>query len=210
MSGTVLNSVVTAGLACWMKPGMEMASSGSKDRQMKYCSQCAAPLAYRTPQGDDRPRHICDRCNTVHYQNPKVVVGCIPVWENKILLCRRAIEPGLGKWTLPAGYLENGETAEQGAVRETVEEAGAAVQIIQPYALYSLTFADHIYFMFYARMLNPHFNPGEESISVKLFNEAEIPWEGLAFKVVKEILKQFLRERSQNKLSLQVGEIARR
>ena len=177
---------------------------------MKYCSQCGALLAYRVPRGDDRPRHICDRCSTVHYQNPKVVVGCIPVWEEQILLCRRAIEPGLGKWTLPAGYLENGETAEQGAVRETSEEAGVAVEIIKPYALYSLTFADHIYFMFYARMLNPRFSPGEESLSVKLYSEAEIPWEELAFKVVKEILKQFFKERTRDKLTLQIGEIPQR
>ena len=137
-------------------------------------------------------------------------MGCIPVWEEEILLCRRAIEPGLGKWTLPAGYLENGETAEQGAVRETFEEASVAVEIIQPYALFSLTFADHIYLMFYARMLDAQFSPGEESLSVELFSEAEIPWEGLAFKVVKEILKRFFRDRSRNNLMFQVGEIARR
>lgn len=177
---------------------------------MKYCSQCGGPLAYRTPPGDDRPRHICEKCHTVHYQNPKVVVGCIPVWEEKILLCRRAIEPGLGKWTLPAGYLESGETADQGAVRETFEEAGAAVEIVQPYALFSLTFADHIYFIFYARMLDSHFHPGEESLSVKLFSEAEVPWDELAFKVVKEILRHFFRDLSKNKLAFHVGEITRR
>ena len=177
---------------------------------MKYCSQCGASLVYRIPVGDDRPRYICDKCKTIHYQNPKVVVGCIPVWEEKILLCRRAIEPGLGKWTLPAGYLENGETAEQGAVRETFEEAGVAVEIVQPYALYSLTFADHIYFIFYARMQDTHFSPGEESLSTKLFREDEIPWGDMAFKVIKEILKQFFGDRSQNRLLLQVGEIAQR
>lgn len=177
---------------------------------MKFCSQCGASLVYGIPPGDDRPRHICGQCNTIHYQNPKVVVGCIPVWEEKILLCRRAIEPGLGKWTLPAGYLESGETAEQGAARETLEEAGVAVEIVQPYALFSLTFADHIYFMFHARMPSPHFTPGEESLSVKLFREAEIPWEELAFKVIKEVLSQFLRERASNKLTFQIGEIAHR
>jgi ADP-ribose pyrophosphatase YjhB (NUDIX family) len=189
---------------------VEIALSGAGKGKMKYCSHCGASLSYRIPPGDDRPRHICDRCSTVHYQNPKVVVGCIPVWEDEILLCRRAIEPGLGKWTLPAGYLENGETAEQGAVRETFEEAGVAVEIIQPYALFSLTFADHIYFMFYARMLSPHFSPGGESLSVNLFSESEIPWEGLAFNVVKEILKQFFRDWSRNKLTLQIGEIGQR
>jgi ADP-ribose pyrophosphatase YjhB (NUDIX family) len=154
---------------------------------------------------------MCDDCGTVHYENPKVVVGCIPVWKDKVLLCRRAIEPGLGKWTLPAGYLENGETADQGAVRETYEEAGARVEIAQPYALFSLTFADHIYFMFHARMLNPQFTPGKESLSVRLFSESEIPWSEIAFGVIREILERFFRDRSQNGiLSLQVGEVARR
>ena len=180
------------------------------ERQMKFCSKCGATLSYRIPPGDNRLRYICDECQTVHYTNPKVVVGCIPVWEEAVLLCRRAIEPGLGKWTLPAGYLENGETAEQGAVRETLEEAGAAVEIVQPYALFNLTYIDHIYFMFYARMLTPDFTPGEESLSVKLFNEAEIPWEGLAFAAIKETLKRFFGDRSKNKLTFQAGKISRR
>jgi ADP-ribose pyrophosphatase YjhB (NUDIX family) len=154
---------------------------------------------------------MCHDCGTVHYENPKVVVGCIPVWEDKLLLCRRAIEPGLGKWTLPAGYLENGETAEQGAVRETYEEAGARVEIVQPYALFSLTFADHIYFMFHARMLNSRFVPGKESLSAELFSESEIPWADIAFSVIRKIMERFFKDRSLNgTLPLQVGDVARR
>jgi len=183
---------------------------GAPKKGMKFCSQCGASLSYRIPPGDDRARFICGECGTVHYENPKVVVGCIPVWEDRILLCRRAIEPGLGKWTLPAGYLENGETAEQGAVRETYEEAGARVEIVQPYALFSLTFADHIYFMFHARMLSPHLSPGKESLSAELFSEAEIPWSEIAFGVIRETLERFLRGRARNSLMLQVGEMARR
>jgi ADP-ribose pyrophosphatase YjhB (NUDIX family) len=178
--------------------------------RMKYCSQCGGGLSYRIPFGDDRPRYVCDECGTVHYENPKVVVGCIPVWEDNVLLCRRAIEPGLGKWTLPAGYLENGESAEQGAIRETYEEAGTRVEIVQPYAVFSLTFADHIYFMFHARMMSPRFAPGKESLSVKLFDEAEIPWSEIAFGVIRETLERFFRDRSRNRLPLQVGEMARR
>lgn len=178
--------------------------------RMKFCSRCGASLSYRIPAGDDRPRYVCNDCGTVHYENPKVVVGCIPVWEDRILLCKRAIEPGLGKWTLPAGYLETGETAEQGAVRETYEEAGARVEIVQPYALFSLTFADHIYFMFHARLLNPRFAPGKESLAVKLFSEPEIPWPEMAFSVIRETLKAFFTGRSQNRLMLQVSEVARR
>lgn len=175
--------------------------------RLKFCNQCGASLSYRIPPGDDRSRYVCDDCGTVHYENPKVVVGCVPVWEEKILLCKRAIEPGLGKWTLPAGYLENGETAEEGAIRETFEETGARVEIIQPYSLFHLTFADHIYFMFSARMLSPDFSPGKESLSVDLFNEAKIPWSQIAFSVIGETLKRFLADRGGNPPALQVGEI---
>ncbi len=177
---------------------------------MKFCTQCGASLSYRVPPGDDRSRYICDDCGTVHYENPKVVVGCIPVWQGDILLCRRAIEPGFGKWTLPAGYLENGETVEQGAIRETFEETGARIEILRPYALFHLTFADHIYFMFCAQMLSPRFAPGKESLSVRLFSEAQIPWSELAFTVIEKTLRNFLRDRSQNRLAFQVGEVDRR
>jgi ADP-ribose pyrophosphatase YjhB (NUDIX family) len=184
---------------------------GVEKKPMKFCSQCGGALSYRIPPGDDRPRYVCNACGTVHYENPKVVVGCIPVWKEKILLCRRAIEPGHGKWTLPAGYLENGETAEQGAVRETFEEAGSRVEIVAPYALFSLTFADHIYFMFHARMLSPHLAPGKESLSARLFSEPEIPWSEIAFKVISETLRHFLRDRARNRPpQFQVGEVAQR
>lgn len=183
---------------------------GVSEKGMKYCSQCGGSLSYRIPPGDDRPRYMCDDCGAVHYENPKVVVGCIPVWEDKLLLCRRAIEPGYGKWTLPAGYLEKGETAEQGAIRETYEESGARVEIMQPYALFSLTFADHIYFMFHARMLSSDFAPGKESLSVKLFGESEIPWSEIAFSVIRETIERFFKDRSDDRLRLQVGEVVRR
>lgn len=190
---------------------MGMGPMGVENMRLKFCNQCGASLSYRIPSGDDRSRYVCDECGTVHYENPKVVVGCIPVWEEKILLCRRAIEPGFGKWTLPAGYLENGETAEEGAVRETCEEAGARVEIVEPYALFSLTFADHIYFMFHARMLSPDLVPGKESLSAKLFDAAEIPWSEIAFGVIRETLERFLRDRSLNRsVQLQVGKMVRR
>lgn len=174
---------------------------------MKFCNQCGATLSFRIPPGDDRTRSVCDACGIIHYENPKVVVGCIPVWEEKILLCRRAIEPGLGKWTLPAGYLENGETVEQGAVRETLEETGARVDIIRPYALFNLTFVNHIYFMFHARMQSSHINPGKESLSAELFREADVPWADLAFSVIREALERFFRDRSRNRLTFQMGDI---
>jgi len=182
---------------------------GAEKMRLKFCNQCGASLSYRIPPGDDRSRYVCDECGAVHYENPKVVVGCIPVWEEKILLCKRAIEPGLGMWTLPAGYLENGETAEEGAIRETFEEAGARVEIVRPYALFHLTFADHIYFMFSARMSGPHFAPGKESLLVDLFSEAQIPWSQIAFGVISETLKRFLADRNGKAPILQVGEINR-
>ena len=130
---------------------------------MKFCSNCGLPVGYHIPDGDDRPRYVCDACKTIHYENPKMVVGCIAEWEDKILLCRRAIEPRMGKWTIPAGYLENAETVSDGAMRETLEEANARVEIISPYTLYNLTFISQIYFIFRARLMDINFGPTEES-----------------------------------------------
>ncbi len=187
----------------------EYTSQGPND-QLNFCSKCGVSLNFRMPPGDDRPRYICDNCQTIHYQNPKMVVGAIPVWENKVLLCRRAIEPQYGKWTLPAGYLENGETVAEGAIRETREEAGAAIDIVQPFTLFSLTFVSHIYLMFYAHLIDPNFSPGEESLSVRLFTEAEVPWEEIAFAVIEETLKHFYADRNKGRFSFHMGDITKR
>ncbi len=177
---------------------------------MKYCPYCGGTLNRRIPPGDDRERHVCDHCRRVYYENPKMVVGCIPEWEERILMCRRAIAPARGKWTLPAGYLENGESVAQGAVRETLEEAGAAVRIIQPYALFSLPSVNHIYVMFHARMASSYFCPGEESLSVALFEEEQIPWKDIAFTVIEETLRRFFLDRGKNPLPFHSGVISRR
>ena len=153
---------------------------------MNFCSHCGARLDQRIPPGDDRPRFVCDRCQTIHYQNPKIVVGTIPEWEDQLLLCRRAIEPQYGKWTLPAGYLEKGETLMQGAIRETREEAGARVEILAPYTLFNLTFVSQIYLLFRARLVSTQFKAGQESLDVRLFSQAEIPWDAMAFTVIRE------------------------
>jgi ADP-ribose pyrophosphatase YjhB (NUDIX family) len=162
---------------------------------MNYCSHCAAPVALRKPPGDDRPRFVCEACGAIHYQNPRVVVGCIPQWEERILLCRRAIAPRTGMWTLPAGYLENGETIVEGARRETIEEAGAGVADLFPYLLFNLTVVNQIYIMFRARMSGPRFAPGKESLEVRLFAQHEIPWEKLAFTVIRASLERFFQDR---------------
>jgi ADP-ribose pyrophosphatase YjhB (NUDIX family) len=128
---------------------------------MKFCSQCSAPVALRIPKGDALPRYVCTACGVIHYQNPKMVVGCIPEWEDKVLLCRRAIEPKRGFWTLPAGFMENGETTFNGAMRETLEEANARVEIDSLYALYNIPHISQVYLLFRARLLDLDFSAGE-------------------------------------------------
>lgn len=159
---------------------------------MNYCSHCGSPLVSCIPDGDDRPRFVCERCKTVHYENPKLVVGCIATWKDGILFCRRAIEPRYGKWTLPAGFLENGETVAEGAKRETLEEAQARVAGLIPYTLYNLTFVNQVYLIFRGRLMDRNFAPGEESLEVCLFTEAEIPWDEIAFPVIRESLSLYV------------------
>ena len=175
---------------------------------MNYCSNCGQPVTRRTPPGDDRLRFYCESCGVVHYQNPNLVVGCIPEMEDQILLCRRAIEPGYGKWTLPAGYLENGETVAAGAKRETREEAQARVEILAPYALYNICHVSQIYLMFRARLKDRHFHAGRESLEVKLFSQDDIPWEELAFLVIHATLLKYFEDRPAGRFSFYVGNIA--
>ena len=142
---------------------------------MKYCCYCSAELVYRIPADDNRHRHICSACDIVHYQNPKIVVGCIPVWEDKVLLCKRAIAPRSGYWTLPAGFMELGETCLEGGMRETLEEANARVEIESLFAVFNLPYVNQVYMMFRSRLLDLDFSPGEESLSVALYEEKDIP-----------------------------------
>lgn len=177
---------------------------------MKFCPLCATPVELRVPEGDSLPRHVCPACSTIHYQNPKVVVGCIPEWEDKILLCKRAIEPRYGLWTLPAGFMENAESVEQGAARETLEEANARVEIGTMYSLYSLPHINQVYILFRARLLDLDFSAGTESLEVNLFAEAEIPWEEMAFRVIKQSLQRYFEERRNNRFGFHTGIIAQR
>src|SRR5690606_10133095 len=135
---------------------------------MKYCSQCGSTVDLQVPAGDNMPRHVCSRCGEIHYINPKVVVGCVPQWRDQVLLCRRAIEPRYGLWTLPAGFLERDETTIEGAARETLEEACARVAIKDLYALYNLPHINQVYVMFLAELAAPEFSPGPESLDVRL------------------------------------------
>lgn len=174
---------------------------------MNYCSNCGLPVTWRVVPNDDRPRFVCDSCQTVHYQNPKLVVGCIPEWEGRILLCRRAIEPRYGRWTLPAGYLENGETVSEGARRETLEEAHARVENLVPYALYNLSFVNQVYFMFRAALADPTYRPGSESLETRLFREDEIPWDQLAFSVVRRTLSVYYQDLADGRFRFHMGDI---
>jgi len=174
---------------------------------MNFCSNCGQPVTQRTPPGDDRSRFFCESCGVVHYQNPKLVVGCIPEIEDQILLCRRGIEPAYGKWTLPAGYLENGESVAAGAKRETREEAQARVEILAPYALYNICHVDQIYLMFRARLIDKRFQAGSESLEVKLFSKNDIPWQEIAFRVITATLFQYFDDRRNGQFPFYIGNI---
>lgn len=176
---------------------------------MKFCSDCGSRVELLVPEGEDRARHVCGTCGIIHYENPKIVVGCIPAWEDRILLCRRAIEPRYGLWTLPAGFMEKGETSQQGAVRETREEAAARVEMGELYTLFNLPHIDQVYLLFRSRLLDLDFAPGQESLDVRLFREDEVPWEDLAFPVVKETLKLYFRDRADGGFALRSGDIVR-
>jgi len=175
--------------------------------RMNYCSNCGDTVKFSTPTGDDRPRYLCESCGTIHYENPKMVVGCIPEKDRKILLCRRAIEPQSGKWTLPAGYLENGETVAQGAQRETIEEAGANIQILGPYALFNIRYVNQIYLMFRARLIDENFKAGSESTEVRLFLEEDIPWDRIAFTVIEKSLRLYFKDRPTGSYPFYIGDI---
>ena len=162
---------------------------------MKFCSECAHPVSVLIPPDDNRPRHVCEKCGTVHYQNPKMVVGSIPVWERdgetRILLCRRAIEPRYGYWTLPAGFMENDETTGEAALRETLEEAGARIDLHELFSLLNVPHVQQVHLFYRATLLDLDYQAGTESLEVQLFTEAEIPWSDIAFPTVAHTLKYF-------------------
>jgi len=177
---------------------------------MKFCNQCGATVTLRVPDDDNLPRHICDSCNTIHYQNPKIVAGCIAEWEDKILLCRRAIEPCIGLWTLPAGFMENGETTFEAAARETREEALAEVTDLSLYGMFSLPHINQVYLLFRGNLVAGKAGAGTESLEVRLFTQNEIPWDEIAFPVMTEALQLYYQDRSNTgAFPTRVGDIIR-
>ena len=175
---------------------------------MKYCSNCGATVAFRIPPGDSLPRHVCEQCGTIHYQNPKLVVGALAEWGDRILLCRRAIEPRHGMWTLPAGFMEMGETMVQGAARETAEEAGAEVEMGAFFSAMSIPRVGQVHVFYLARLLSDRFDPGQESLEARLFAEDEVPWDELAFTTVRETLKCFFADHRRGQYGVHDVDIA--
>lgn len=174
---------------------------------MNYCSNCGEKVVLKVPDHDNRPRYVCASCGTIHYQNPRLVVGTIPVWRDQILLCRRNIEPRKGYWTLPAGFLENGETVADGAFRETLEETGTSVSALVPYLMIDILHVNQIYVMFRADLKKLDFHPTSESADVKLFHEAEIPWDEIAFKVIEKTLHYYFQDQPSGRYDFRTDHI---
>jgi ADP-ribose pyrophosphatase YjhB (NUDIX family) len=165
---------------------------------MKYCSECGFATENRIPPEDNRLRAICKGCSKIHYVNPKVVVGSMSTWKNKILLCRRAIEPRKGFWTLPAGFMELGESTSEGAKRETIEESGADVELNELFAVFDIPTFNQVHIFYLAEMKSSKLDPGVESLEAKLFTKDEIPWSELSFASVKKALELFYGVSNQN------------
>lgn len=177
---------------------------------MTFCTACGHKTTEKIPLGDSRLRRVCTQCATIHYENPKVICGALVLWQNKVLLCRRAIEPRYGLWTLPAGYMELFETMEQGAARETREEAEAEIDIQQLYCTYNIPRIGQIYVLFKAELIDGKFGAGEESIECRLFEEADIPWDELAFPSVERTLRHYFSDRKINEFPMHLETLGSR
>lgn len=169
---------------------------------MKYCSRCGGSITLQVPDGDNRERHVCKNCDHVHYQNPRIIAGCLVIDDDKILLCRRAIHPRKGFWTFPAGFMENGETTQQAAQRETREEALAIVDQLELYTVSSLTPVNQIQLIYRSRLVGDEYGVGEESLEVGLFTQEQIPWDELAFQTVENALRFYFEDRKKGNYSL--------
>lgn len=177
-------------------------------RTIKHCRNCGTAVVYRLPDdGDTRERAVCGACNTIHYENPLNVVGTVPVLGNRVLLCKRNIEPRWGKWTLPAGFMEMHETTSQGAERETIEEAGAQFSMGKLFSVVNVARVAQVHFFYLAQLLNDQFDPGHETIEARLFAETEIPWDELAFTTVKETLQRYFADQHRGTFAIHTIDI---
>lgn len=209
-SSRVLHWAVLTGCLFFCGPSVRMSHPVSMSTQeLKYCSDCGAELVRRVPEGDHLSRYVCPRCGKIHYQNPKVVAGCIASWGGQVLLCRRAISPRAGLWTLPAGFMENGETTAEAAARETREEANAEVTNLHLYALFNLPHISQVYVIFRGQLVGGCASAGPESLDVALFQEHQIPWDALAFPVIGETLQLFFGDRGRGEFPVHAQDIIR-
>jgi ADP-ribose pyrophosphatase YjhB (NUDIX family) len=174
---------------------------------MNYCTECGERLQLRIPDHDDRERHVCGTCGHIHYVNPRIIVCAIPAWEEKVLLCKRAIEPRYGTWTLPGGFMEVGESTQEAAARETREEAGASIEVLELYSLFNVIHIDQVHLFFRATLHTPAFAAGIESLEVGLFREAEVPWDNIAFPAVAETLRQYFRDLRAGNFRLRLADV---
>jgi ADP-ribose pyrophosphatase YjhB (NUDIX family) len=177
-------------------------------RRIQHCRVCGSRAEYRVPAEDNRERATCITCGEIHYENPLNVVGTVPVWGDQVLLCRRNIEPRHGLWTLPAGFMELGESTADGALRETVEEAGARIELEGLFTVLNVVRVGQVHLFYRARMLDTHVDPGPETIEARLFREEEVPWDELAFRTVRDTLRLYFEDRRQGHFGVHAGDIA--
>jgi ADP-ribose pyrophosphatase YjhB (NUDIX family) len=175
--------------------------------RIRHCRACGGAVDYRVPPDDNRERAVCPSCGTIHYENPLNVVGTVPVWGERVLLCRRAIEPRQGLWTLPAGFLELGESTAEGALRETLEESGAEIELGPLFSVLNVVRVGQVHLFYRARMTSPRLDPGSETLEARLFEENEVPWEQIAFRTVRETLLAFFADRRRGQFGLHTADI---
>ena len=176
--------------------------------RIRFCRACGSAVNHCIPADDNRERAVCPACGLVHYENPLNVVGTVPMWGSQVLLCQRAIEPRRGFWTLPAGFLELGETTAEGALRETDEEAGAQIELGSLFSVLNVVRVGQVHLFYLAAMISPQLNPGSESLQARLFREDEMPWDEIAFRTVRETLRYFFDDRRRGRFGLHCADIA--
>ncbi len=177
---------------------------------MKFCTSCGGSIILKIPVDDDRERYVCSSCELVHYINPRIIVGCLPVYEDKVLMCKRAIEPRKNYWTLPAGFMENGETTVDGAARETWEEARARVTDMELYRIFDIPYISQVYMFYRCNLVDGEFGVGPESLESALYTEDEIPWDEIAFPVVYKALKEYFSDRGTQQFPVRVSALERK
>jgi ADP-ribose pyrophosphatase YjhB (NUDIX family) len=176
---------------------------------MKYCSVCGTAVAFGNLEGEHLPRYHCPNCKTIHYENPKIIVGCLPIWEDKIMLCKRSIEPQFGLWNIPGGFMENNESVEQGAAREMYEETQGRVKIIGLHTVFNVLPVNQVHLHFLAELVDLNYKITSESSEIRLFTEGEIPWQDIAFASSAFAVSKYFEDKRLNKRRMHTGSLVR-